>query len=43
MCRSMFHLFFSKKMFFMADSKGFVHYFYNHTKNVYNKFEFLEN
>jgi len=30
-------------MFFMTDSKEFVPYFYNHNKNLYNKFEFLEN
>jgi len=30
-------------MFFMAGSKGFVPYFYNYNKNLYNKFEFLEN
>jgi len=33
----------SRKMFFMSGSKGSVPYFYNHNKNVYNKFEFLEN
>ena len=27
----------------MTDSKEFVPYFYNHNKNLYNKFEFLEN
>ena len=27
----------------MTDLKEFVPYFYNHNKNVYNKFEFLEN
>ena len=31
------------KMFFMIGSKEFVSYFYNHNKNLYNKFEFLEN
>jgi len=30
-------------MLFMARSKGFVYYFYNHNKILYNKFEFLEN
>jgi len=30
-------------MFFMIGSQGFVSYFYNHNKNLYNKFEFLEN
>jgi len=30
-------------MFFMVGLKGFVPYFYNHNKNLYNKFEFLEN
>jgi len=30
-------------MFIMVDSKGFVSYFCNHNKNLYNKFEFLEN
>jgi len=38
-----FIFFFSKKKFFMASSKGFVPYFYNHTKNLYNKFDFLKN
>ena len=33
----------SKKMFFITSSKEFVPYFYNHNKNLYNKFEFLEN
>jgi len=33
----------SKKIFFMTSSKEFVPYFYNHNKNLYNKFEFLEN
>jgi len=33
----------SSKMFFKAGLKGFVLYFYNHIKNLYNKFEFLEN
>jgi len=27
----------------MTGSKEFVSYFYNHNKNLYNKFEFLEN
>ena len=31
----------SKKIFFMTDSKE-CFYFYNHNKNLYNKFEFLE-
>jgi len=43
MCTSMFQFFWLKKMFLMADSKEFVHYFYNYNKNLYNKFEFLEN
>jgi len=30
-------------MFLMANSKGFVPYFYNRNKILYNKFEFLEN
>jgi len=30
-------------MFFMTGFKIFVSYFYNHNKNLYNKFEFLEN
>ena len=33
----------NRHMFFMAGSKGFTPYFYNHNKNLYNKFEFLEN
>jgi len=28
---------------FMAGSKQFVIYFYNHNKTLYNKFEFLKN
>jgi len=32
-----------RKIFLMASSKEFVLYFYNHNKNLYNKFEFLEN
>jgi len=39
----MFQLFLAEKYFFMAGSKGLNSYFYNHTKNLYNKFEFLEN
>ena len=39
----MFQVILSKEMFFMAYSKLFVPYFYNHNKNLYNKFEFLEN
>ena len=39
----MFYIFLAEICFFMADSKGFVPYFYNHNKNLYNKFEFLEN
>jgi len=31
----------SWKIFFMTGSKEFVPYFYNHNKNLYNKFEFL--
>ena len=34
---------FSIKLFFMTDIKGFVLYVYNYNKNLYNKFEFLEN
>jgi len=30
-------------IFFMTSSKEFVPYFYNHNKNLYDKFEFLEN
>jgi len=30
-------------MFFMIDSKWFILYFYNYNKDLYNKFEFLEN
>ena len=30
-------------MILMAASKRVVSYFYNHNKNLYNKFEFLEN
>ena len=33
----------SRKIFFMTGSKEIVPYFYNHNKNLYNKFEFLEN
>ena len=29
--------------FLMTDLKEFVHCFYNHNKNLYNKFEFLKN
>ena len=44
MCTSMFQIiFWSRKMFFIIGSKEFVSYFYNHNKNLYNKFEFLEN
>ena len=32
-----------QKNVFMTDSKKLVTYFYNHNKNLYNKFEFLEN
>ena len=35
--------FWSRKIFFMNSSKRFVPYFYNHNKNLYNKFEFLKN
>jgi len=35
-------VFFSRKIFFIVVSKGLVPYFYNHTKNLYNKFEFLK-
>jgi len=41
MCKSM--IFGSKNIVFMTGSKEFVPYFYNHNKNLYNKFEFLEN
>jgi len=30
----------SRNIFFMTGSKEFVPYFYNHNKNLYNKFEF---
>ena len=44
MYTSMFQIIFQNKMiFFMTDPKRFVSYFYNHNKNLYNKFEFLEN
>ena len=44
MCTSMLQIIFlSRKMFFKTYSKGFVFYFYNHNKNLYNKFVFLEN
>jgi len=33
-------IFWSKKMFFLAGSKGFVSYFYNYNRNSYKKFEF---
>jgi len=33
----------AKKIFSMTGSKEFVPYFYNHNKNLYNKFELLEN
>jgi len=33
---------FSIKIFVITDSKGFVLHFYNHNKNLYNKFEFLK-
>ena len=36
-------VFFSRKIFFMLGTKGFVPYLYSHNKNLYNKFEFLEN
>jgi len=36
-------LFCDRKMFLMIGSKEFVSYFYNHNKNLYGKFEFLEN
>jgi len=35
--------FFENMMFFITGSKEFVPYFYNHNKNLYNKFKFLEN
>ena len=42
---SMFYIifFWSRKMFFKTGSKLFVSYFYNHNKNLYNEFDFLEN
>ena len=44
MCTNMFQIiFWNKNMFFMAGSKKIVYYFYNHNKNLCNKFEFLEN
>ena len=33
-------VFLSRNIFFIASSKGFVPYFYNYTKNSYNKLEF---
>jgi len=33
----------SRKIFILTGSREFVLYFYNHNKNLYNKFEFLEN
>ena len=33
---------YARKMFLMTGSKGFVPYFYNHNKNLYNKFEFFK-
>jgi len=39
----MFQFFLKKKIFFMADSKEFIFYFYNYNKILYNKFEFFEN
>jgi len=43
MCTTMFQIiFWSRKTFFVTDSKEFVSYFYNHNKNLYNKFEILE-
>jgi len=33
---------FNKKMFFMIGLKKFILYFYNHNKNLYNKFKLLE-
>jgi len=43
MSTSMFQFFLNNKIFFIIGSKGFVLYFYNHNKKLYNKFEFLEN
>jgi len=31
-----------RKMFHMVGSKGFNSYFYNHNKNLYNKFACVE-
>jgi len=36
-------IFFSRKMFIIVGSKGFVPYFYNDNTKLYNKFEFLQN
>ena len=30
-------------MFSLTNSKEFISYFYNHNKNLYNKFEILKN
>ena len=43
MCKSTFDSFGSMKILFKTRSKEFVPYFYNHNKNLYNKFELLEN
>jgi len=43
MCTSVFLIFWEQEVIFMTGSKKFVPYFYNHNKNVYNKFEFLKN
>jgi len=44
MCKNMFQILLrTGKIFFMTGSKEFVPYFYNHNKNLYKKFEFLEN
>jgi len=42
MCKNMFRFFWGHEDIFHG-SKEFVPYFYNHNKNLYNKFEFLEN
>ena len=38
----MFQFFLVENVFYF-DLKDFVFYFYNHNKNLYNEFEFLEN
>jgi len=44
MCTGMFQIIcWSRKIFFMTGSKIFSFYFYNHNKNLYNKFKILKN